>query len=310
MQLMPFINAGIVHMIPDPCDFDYKLRTNIWDMAKERLKNWKPSREEYAVFEPLYKEDFMRSIWGLPEESLKRQVRKAVPNISDEDLENVLKYIEEMRVHDPLAILQPLTHGKEGGQLLKSQLSPNLELGLFLSQITGSFIYTDNLHRWNEILEANKGENVAGKGWEVVAESLSALHLTFLNQVDSQTTFAIRQSGRLGDFRKVLRQIWMNVQRGSNSDNVDAIAQRIINELKVAYQKAQGEWHAIQKGLQVESEDSGRPLKVTVSGKFNFRIPLAGFGHNPVYRLLLSHSDRTDYLRHLPMAAFIIFDSD
>lgn len=310
MHLMPFIDAGIVHMIPDPCDFDYKLRTNIWDMAKERLKNWKPSREEYAVFEPLYKEDFMRSMWSLPEESLKRQVRKAVSHISEEDMEKVLKHIEEMRVHDPLAILQPLIPGKEGGQLLKSQLSPNLELGLFLSQITGSFIYTDNLHRWNEILVTSQGDGIPEKRWELIAESLSTLRFTFLNQVDPQTTFAIRQSGRLGDFRKVLRQIWMNTQRDFGADNVNASALRITGELKEAHQKAQWEWCSIQKELQAQLDSPFSPIMVTVNGKFDFRIPSAGFGLNSVYRLLLSHSGRTDYLRHLPMAAFIIFDSD
>jgi hypothetical protein len=309
MQLAPFIEAGIVNMIPDPCDFDYSLRKQIWDMARERLKNWEPSREEYAVFEPLYKEDIMRSMWCLPKENLKRQISKAVPHISDEDMEKILEHIEEMRVHDPFALLQTLPSGKEGGQLLKSQLSPNLELGLFLSQMTGSFIYTDNLHRWNEILGAIREEGMSRKNWALVAECLSTLCFTFLNNVDPQTTFAIRQSGRLGDFRKVLRQIWMNVQRDLEPDSVEVMIQRIPSELKEAHQKAHAEWHSIQKELQVQSESPFVPLIVTVNGKIDFRIPSAGFGLNTVYRLLLSHSGRTDYLRYLPMAAFIEFDS-
>lgn len=308
MQLAPFIDAGIVHLIPDPCDFDYKLRTNIWDMAKERLKRWKPSKEEYDAFEPLYREDFMRSMWGLPEESLKRQIRKAVPHISDDGMSKVLEHIEEMRVHDPLALLQPLPHGKEGGQLLKSQLSPNLELGLLLSQITGSFIYTDSLHRWNEILGTSEGGGMPkNKGWELVAEKLSCLPFTFLNQVDPQTTFDIRQSGRLGDFRKVLRQLWINVQNDLESEAVGVMAQRIAGELKEAHEKAQADWHSIQKELQIQSKGPFEPFMVTINGKIDCRIPSVGFGLNAVYRLLLSHSGRTDYLKNLPMVIFIEF---
>lgn len=305
MHLAPFIDAGIVHLIPDPCDFDYKLRTNIWDMAKERLKSWKPSREEYDAFEPFYKEDFMRSMGGLPEESLKRQIRQAVPHISDEEMLKVLEHIEEMRVHDPLALLQPLPPGKEAGQLLKSQLSPNLELGLFLSQITGSFIYTDNLHRWREILATSEGGGMPNKGWEFVAEKLSSLPLTFINQVDPQTTFDIRQSGRLGDIRKVLRQLWINVQSDLELESVGVMAQRVAYELKEAHEKAQTDWLSIQKELQVQSGGPFEPLMVTINGKIDCRIPPNGFGLNTVYRLLVTHSGRNDYLKNLPMAIFI-----
>lgn len=306
MQLAPFIDAGIVHLIPDPCDFDYKLRTNIWEMAKERLKSWKPSREEYDALELLYKGDFMRKMWGLPEESLKRQIRKVVPHISDEEMSKVLEHIEEMRVHDPLALLQPLPLGKEAGQLLISQLSPNLELGLFLSQVTGSFIYTDNLHRWREILGTGEGGGMPrNEGWQLVAEKLSSLPFIFINQVDPQTIFDIRQSGRLRDFRKVLRQIWMNVQSDLEPGGIKVMAQRITSELKEAHDKAYAEWGSIQKELQTQTKGPFGPLMVTVSGRIDCRIPPAGFGLNTVYRLLLSHSGRTDYLQNLPMAIFI-----
>jgi len=308
IQLAPFIDAGIVHLIPDPCDFDYKLRTSIWDMAKERLKNWKLSKEEYDAFKPFSDDDFMRSIWGLPEESLKRQIRKAVPHISDEEMKKVLKDIEEMRAQDPLALLQPLSPGKEGGQLCKIQLSPNLELGLFLSQITGSFIYTDNSHRWNELLVASEnGGMLRNEDWKPVAEILSSLPFTFLNQVDPQTAFAFRQSGRLGDFRKVLRKIWITVQSDLEPEAVGVMAQRIVGELKEAHEKAQADWRSIQKELQIQSKGPFEPFMVTINGKIYCRIPSVGFGLNTVYRLLLSHSGRTDYLKNLPMVIFIEF---
>lgn len=311
MQLAPFINAGIVHLVPDPCDFDYKLRKNTWDMAKERLKEWKLSSEDYEEFKPLFKEDYMRSMWGLPDESLKRQIKTAVPDIPDSEMKKVVKAIRKMQVEDPLALLQPVLPGEEGAQLNKFQLSPNLELGLFLSQLTGSFIYTDNLHRWHEILGANaSGGKSCNDGWEPVAKYLSVLRCTFLNQVDPYITLTIRQSGKLGNFRKVLRQLWMNLQSAHESEPVNAIARRIAGDLKDAYAKAQLDWRSIIKELHAYTQGPFGPLIATSSGKLDCRIPSTGFGLNSVYRLLLAHSGRSDYIRYLPMALFIEVDTD
>ena len=311
LQLAPFIYAGLVHMIPDPCDFDYKLRTNIWGMAKERLKGWEPSREEYDAFKSFSREDFIHNVWSLPEDSLKRQIREAVPHISDEEVKKVLEHIEEMRVQDPLALLQLLSPGKEGGQLHIIHLSPNLELGLFLSQTTGSFIYTDNSHRWNELLGASESGGIPrNEGWKPVAEILSSLPFTFLNQIDPQTALAFRQSGRLGDFRKLPRKIWTTVQSDLTPDGIQVIAQTFACELKEAYDKVEAEWRSIQRELQPQSKGSFDPPMYTVNGKIDCRISPTGFGANTVYRLLLSHSGRTDYLRFLPMVMFIKFGSN
>ena len=311
IYLAPFIEAGIVQMIPDPCDFDYHLRKQTWDMAKDRLQNWKPGEKDSETLRILQKDDFMRRVWSLPEESLKLKIRKDLPQISNEEMAGMLEYIKELRDRDPLAILQPFEPGEKGKQLLISHLRPNLELGLFLSQATGAFIYTDNRHRWGELLGATIEGSTPGKGgWERVAESLSALHLTFLNQVDPRLTLAIRQSGKLGVFRKFLRRIWLNVQTDLETDRVDLLGQRLVDELVEVHAKTQSEWELIQKELQMHNEDTFGQHWATLKGRIVFKIPLAGFGLNTVYRLMLTHSRRTDYLKSLPLAAFIEYGSN
>lgn len=86
------------------------------------------------------------------------------------------------------------------------------------------------------------------------------------------------------------------------------IAQTFVCELKEAYNQAEAEWRSIQRDLQTQIKGSFDPLMFTTNGKIDCRISPAGFGINTVYRLLLAHSGRTDYLRFLPMAAFIEFD--
>ena len=260
---------------------------------------------------PLFRDDFVRNMWSLPEESLKRQIKTVLPQLSEEEMKFFLEYINKVRNKDPLALLQLMTPGEEGAQLLISRVTPNLELGLFLAQATGAFIYTDNPQRWGEILEAmNDGGESDEVGWALVAKGLSNLHLTFLGQVDSRTTLAIRKSGKLGDFRKLLRRIWMNVQNNPEPQKVSTLAQEFVDELKEVHAKTQAEWQSIQKELQRQTEDPVGRLLSTATGKIEFKIPPAGFGDRNVYRLLLTHSGRTDHLKYLPMAAFIEFDAN
>ena len=59
IQMLPLIDAGIVEMIPNPCDFDSHLRKNVWEMAQERLRGWKPGKDDLEEVEPLYKNDYL-----------------------------------------------------------------------------------------------------------------------------------------------------------------------------------------------------------------------------------------------------------
>ncbi len=44
--LAPWIEAGLVILIPDPGDFNRSLRVKTWDLALARLKGWEPGAED------------------------------------------------------------------------------------------------------------------------------------------------------------------------------------------------------------------------------------------------------------------------
>jgi hypothetical protein len=308
LQLAPFIEAGIVNMIPDPGDFDFQLRKDIWDMAENRLKHWRPPAEEMKNFEALTKDDFMRTIFALPDESIKRQIRAAVPEISDERLSQTLEYMKEMRTLDPLALLQPLQSGKENAQYLVSHFGPNLELCLFIAQVTGSFVYTDSPHRWNEILAADDTERKPG-GYNT-AENLERIlsrQFTFLNQVDSRTALEIRGSAKLGEFRKLLKQVWTRVLTHTEGEIYPAENQEFCDRLAKARFSVANDFESIRKRMQEGAKNPLESLQTTIETRLDWKIPSKGFGVNNVYRLLLMHSRRTNYLKSLPMAVFIRF---
>lgn len=294
MELAPFIQTGFVNMIPDPCDFNFPLREQIWHLAPERLKGWKPDPKKMGEMDRLFKEDFERSMMALPDESIKHQMKTLSPEMTDEQIEGALTYVKKKRLKDPLALLQPMATGKGGGEILKSCMSPNLELGLFLAQITGSSIYTDIPHRWFEVTGAVNGV-IGDPGlspWEPLEKCLESLNFYFSQ--DPSAVLEMRLGGKLGVFRKVFRKIFMTVQSESDPERIKSLALSLADELREVHQKVQGE-------LEVQKDSF-----FTGEGKIQLRIPMVGFGLNTVHRLLVSHGGMS-YLRSVPMAMFLEF---
>jgi hypothetical protein len=176
MTLMPFVELGIVNIIPDPCSLNLHLQKQIYDMAKSRLNGHKVNSEHIKSMEELFKDDFQRSIAGLPDETLKSNIQTALPDLSNKEIDDVLLYMKQKQREDPLSLLQMTISGKSGGQILITHLTPNFELGFFLAQLTGSFIYTDNKHRWMEIISTlKKADNIKESLWEPLSKFIRLL---------------------------------------------------------------------------------------------------------------------------------------
>jgi len=76
VQMFPWIEAGLVQLIPDPGDFDYQLRTKTWEMAKERLKNDMPTDADMAEELKRGEQEFKRSWLSSPDEYFVRALRE------------------------------------------------------------------------------------------------------------------------------------------------------------------------------------------------------------------------------------------
>jgi hypothetical protein len=293
MLLHPFIEAGYVNMIPNPGDFNYALRKQIYDLARARLKRNEIDKKSKDQMYELLKQDHERRLLNMPETALANMIRSVNPGLLEDQVTQTLRYMKTKQAEDPLALLQDLQPGEEGSQLMTAHMSPNFEMGLYLALLTGSFIYTDSPHRWSELT------SIAGTSrpeQELLAQAVSNVPITFL--VNPLHTFEARKSGCLGGMRKALRNVWAEVQKpSSNGDHISGV----ISYLKEAVTKTEAEWASIQKRYKAEPE--GFPL--TATGKITCKIPSPGFGINAVYRLLLSHSRRQKYLEYVPMAMFL-----
>lgn len=175
--LAPFVYDGVVHVVPDPIEFNDTFRQGVWTIAKQRRGSMKPDPTDLELGVALGKDDFKRMIARLPDEDLRRQIRESAPAISDDKITNVIDYIRKEHAADPLALIQPLVPGEAGGQL-QVMRGVNFELALFLSQLTGAAIYSDQRLTRDDLAAARllTGDGSAGNDRTMPLELALALH--------------------------------------------------------------------------------------------------------------------------------------
>ncbi len=297
LTLRPFIAAGIVHMVPDPMEFNADFGRASRAMAEKRTAGWELKEDEIRLGEALFKDDFERQWLRCPEAELMRIVRESQPDVHEELLERVTKHMKEKLTNDPLALLQPVASGKEGGQLQVFH-GMGLELALFFAHLTGSAIYTDELSYWRQLhAHTNAATNLGQRSqWKSLGEKFE--NLTFTIEANPLINLETRRSGKLGRVRRVFRRIWnAALTKGEHSD-VDKIAKQLAVSLEHASIKVSREWKTCS-------------TTISPSDRFRIRIefsaPSEGFNMNSVHRLLITFG-RSNYIESVPIALFLKYE--
>ena len=192
-------------MMPDPGDFDYALRKATWDSARERWKGKEPPIEDRQEHERIVKADFLRTMARMPEEYLRRTFRQAIPEAGEAEVEKFLTTLSRSMKSDPLALEQPFS--TDGGELNMFSTGANLEMGLYIAQMTGSYLFTNLKARWNEILSVTDFPP-SGEVWSPLTRAIQALDFKFLDNVPLKFAYEMRQEGRLAQLRNTMRKIW------------------------------------------------------------------------------------------------------
>ena len=306
MQIMPLIEADIVEMIPDPCDFDPYFRKRIYKMAEARLKGRGPNKEDLEQGTMLMRDDFSRFILNLPPESLKHQFKKALPNLSKDELENAVEYAQKKQLEDPLALLESTAPGKDGGQLQMLRTGGNLEMSLYLAQATGSFVYSEVNHRWREFQSAvfeRPSEDELGP-WAPVVQALDNIHLTMYLDPDPELFCLIKEKGFFEEFIYLYRRVCTSVRKIKNPDSASAEAKEIaylINDMDM-----NSFFNTVEKEYEEFSrKNSEKVLQHKVKVPIHHLIPSGGLSSNSVTQILLTHGFNTPYWKATPFGAFL-----
>lgn len=307
MQIMPLIEADIVEMIPDPCDFDPFFRKRIYEMAKARMQGRGPSQEDIEQGTNLMRDDFKNFMFSLPPENLKSQMKKALPDLSEEELENAVEYTQKMRLENPLMPLSQEEPGKVEGQLQIARLGGNLEMALYLAQATGSFVFTDVNFRWREVQSAElkrPGEEEDWNPWIPLIKALDSLHLTMYLDPDPNFWHKIKEKGVLEEFKSLFRRICTSVRNIKDAGAAFVEAKRIASLIKDVDIKSM--FDAIDKDYEKFSRESTEKLlRYKVRVPATHLIPANGLSSNSVTQILLTHGSNTPYWGAVPFGAFL-----
>lgn len=305
-QIMPLIDADIVEMIPDPCDFDPYFRQRIYKMAEARMNGRGPRKEDMGHAEKLMRDDFKKFMLNLPPESLKHQIKKALPDLSQEQLVKAVEYAQMEKLADPLAPLQPLTPGKDDGQLQIFRMSGNLETAFYLAQATGSFIYTDVNYSWREFQSAvlKKPGDDDLDPWAPVVQALDSVPFTIYIESDPRFYCLIKEKGTLKEFIGLYRRIRTSVR--NIKDPVAASTEAKELALLIKNLDMKSIWDTIEKDYEKFSKGSpeqSMPYKINVP--VSHLIPANGLSTNTVTQILLTHGSNTPYWDAVPFGAFL-----
>lgn len=292
LTLEPFINAGFVNMFPNPCDFDSHLRSQMMDMAEQRHAGMGIDEGDKELVTSLGREDFLRSIISLPRSDQRSILSESSPEISNNELERMLDYIDDMKISDPLSILREGSNLNDQGQMHMLNMEPNFELAMYIAQATGSTIVTHSQIRWGEFQKARHNDpTLDGASLEHLRDTFNAQNLRL--HLDPSFSFQSRLNGPCAHARKVLRKFVLAARPTAGSIS-DRASRELAKNLVSGFKK-------VADGLD-PSADHLFPAKLECL------LPRDGLVHNNVQRLLLT-SGSENHLDRVAMAFRLKLDN-
>ncbi|MBI5926709.1 MAG: hypothetical protein HY836_14055 [Aquabacterium sp.] len=288
LKLEPFIRAGLVHLVPDPCEVCAPLGQLVRDVITDRTAGWKPPTGGLHRLLKLGEEEHRRFMGMLPEDSLRRYVAKHMPQPDTEVTDQIIAYIRRQTEADPYALLQALPVGEAGAQF-QIYKGLNLESALYLATLTGSVIHVDTDTHWEQLLmDAQPAGAASQREWDPVRQALT--EITFPVDLDSQR-LALRLSG--GDVPPV-RTLLLRLGAAVAESGTGSAPHVLAKQLRQA--RAKVERTAIPIG-------DSQMLEVWL----DLHVPPTGFGRLEVQRLLVMFAGATGP-RTVPYALRLLFD--
>ena len=304
-MLAPWIVADIVVMMPEPGDFDPALFWKTAEMAKARLGD--DFMADVDVEELSTTQARMREFYLLPDGHIERKVRELNPEITQSEVDSLLKFVAMTRRDDPL--LLDSTWDKLPGQMTSMKVGTNLETTLLLCQTIGAFPYTNVKFRWKEILGAAKELDENAQVWSPLTHAFQQLDFKFLNKIDSNFAVTMRNEGRLSAFRSFMRKLWNEIDGEPDLAKQQKLALDFKDELGSEYDKAKADWDAIDRDLMKWAFPAIAGVIESIggfaTGHFNMAIPGAGFAVQGVNELIQSHLKRREFRKKTPMSVLI-----
>jgi hypothetical protein len=294
---LPWIEKGIVKIIPSPGVFDPSLLKYTYEESQKRM-------EENAELEKYFEENFVQDELY---KSMTEQIELSHPddfylknikneNISGEELKAFLKKKREESLYY-------VDVGKQS-QILKFSTGTNYEMGKFICQLTNSHIITDLKYRWQEMMYDRDKNNVKIDSWTSFAKAFQESKMRHLNGLAFNDLLKLRNDGYLEDMRGFLRRVWNRASTGDelSNENVENLTSELSHHINVA----EGEWNKIDANLVkwFGSQSTLGTVIAVVTGVANW-IPAVAVTAAGAVSLTQARLERKKFINRYPAAFFI-----
>jgi hypothetical protein len=288
LTIMPLVELGLVNLIPDPCDFDFHLREQMWRMSKVRASTLRFNLDSEPRLKKLMDDDRQRILMSMPADMLRRQILKHNPEMSADKVDATMRFAEHKRELDPLAVLQEGALLGAGGQMNSFRLLPNFEIAMYLAQATGASIVTDSPSRWREVQRAIRGQAMATPGLRAFSGRVTAAKFAFLP--DERHVVGLAKAGVCTGYPELMRDLFGYLTR------LEERGPKPNREVQLI-----GRFPKIHDPAQQIIAKAGLPSK---QGRISCALPPEGIQDNTINRLLLMSSSE-HHLSRVPMAFFV-----
>lgn len=306
-SLAPWIEAGIVNMIPNPMDFDFQLRNDIYTMAEQRYETNKElyERELQEFSESEANEELNRMYMRMPQEAFRRRYMSSHSTASQQEIDKATDDFLKIRRNDPLLLDEDASQDPE---MKIKRMGANLELGIYLGQATGSYLYTNRQFQWMEIMSSKQNTTDDSDVWSPLTQAFQALDFTFLNNVDARFAYKIKEEGRLGGFRNYLRKVWHKIEANNTPAQANSAAREFGDELHEEYGKTKEEWKKIDKSLMkfmLGNTGISTLIAPLITGGLGWAVPPLGFALAGVGKLISARYERQEFRANVPLAVLL-----
>jgi hypothetical protein len=243
---------------------------------------------DLALGYELGKDDLQRTLARLPDEDLRRQIRKSSPKLTDDKITEVMAYIRKEHAADPLALIQPLASCKDGCQL-QVMRGVNFELALFLAQLTGAAVYSNQRLTRDDLAAARLPPP------EGATTSDRVLPLQVALDVNPEKLDADRTEPSSQAFRASLRALWAVALAHGESSNESAV-DAALGSVKDTTATAANVESDTPDALR-EKGSSNTVFKIDAQ----LVIPPTGYGLTTVRRFLVTFGRRR-HMNAVPLA--------
>lgn len=300
LLLKPWIEHGLVTLLPDPTELDPTLRRLTMALGRKRMEECPLTQEDFELFEPLATKDTLRTILTLEPEHLKQFFRNA--GAPEADIDTLVKTAKTMLKDDPLGVEAPLDDEK--GQLLEITMGAVFESGLLMAVSTGAFPYTDVPNTWTSLKAHMDVLPDSARIWTPLTQAFARLDFKFLNSVNSRFACSLREDGRLENIRSFLRRLWGTLNDEYDAPVDESLAKAFADEVVEEHKRVEEEWRDIDARVATESTLS--VLAGLDSVAQGHLIPaLCGILGGPAVSLLSANRTRKSFRGRIPLSIFI-----